>query len=139
MTRQELADQIGVSVRTVGRYETGDRKPDESTQKKIAGCLGVTMEELGWKEDPETTVGIETVKKEEMKTESRMEETVQSVNWWEEEGKDEERKEPEELLCAFRARPDKYDKSVKYFPPCFRERCSAYRNGKCVLKWNSTI
>ena len=111
VTRQELADQVGVSVRTVGRWETGERLPDAARQERIAASLGVQVEELGWKKQEEKEVCKE------------------DKNWW-----DDEETEEEMLLCAFRARPDRFNKSAIYFPPCLRESCSAYRNGKCTFE-----
>ena len=46
MTQQELAGNLYVSRQTVSRWESGSRCPDLMTVKKIAGILGVSLDEL---------------------------------------------------------------------------------------------
>lgn len=46
-TQQQLADESGLSLVTIGRIEAGMRKnPDLSTRKKLAKALGVEITEL---------------------------------------------------------------------------------------------
>lgn len=45
MTQQELADQLGVSNKTVSRWESGSY-PDVTTLVALARVLGVTVDEL---------------------------------------------------------------------------------------------
>ena len=52
MTQQELADQLGVSNKTVSRWESGSY-PDVTTLVALARVLGVTVDELL---DPKTSV-----------------------------------------------------------------------------------
>ena len=42
LTQQQAADAIGVSRSTFAFYETGKRRPDAPTIKKIANALSVT-------------------------------------------------------------------------------------------------
>lgn len=129
MTRQELADSIGVSVRTVGRYETGDRLPDIDRQEKIAFCLGVSVEELGLEKGRK----MEKTRSSETNGLGQQYENIQN-----DENRNKEEKEilgeRHGLLCAYRARPDKYHSDTLYFPPCLYESCSAYRRGKCTFR-----
>ena len=46
LSQQEMAEKLFVSRQTVSRWESGSRTPDVFTVKKIAGILGVTMDEL---------------------------------------------------------------------------------------------
>lgn len=46
-TQQQLADESGLSLVTIGRIEAGMRKnPDLDTRKKLAKALGVEITEL---------------------------------------------------------------------------------------------
>ncbi|MGN0647145.1 MAG: helix-turn-helix transcriptional regulator [Oscillospiraceae bacterium] len=45
-TQSKLADAIGVSQSTVAMWESGDRKPDIITLKKIASILRCTADDL---------------------------------------------------------------------------------------------
>lgn len=52
MTMKHLADELGITVTSVSRYETGDREPDIETLKRLATILGTTVDELiGGNED----------------------------------------------------------------------------------------
>ena len=46
LTKQQLADQIGVCVRTYKRYESGVTIPRIDTLRKIVLSLGTTADEL---------------------------------------------------------------------------------------------
>ncbi len=46
LSQRELALQAKLSVTTVNRIETGQRKPMPKTVRKLAEALGVTPEEL---------------------------------------------------------------------------------------------
>ena len=46
LSQRELAEQAKLSVTTVNRIETGQRKPMPRTVRKLAEALGVTPEEL---------------------------------------------------------------------------------------------
>ena len=46
MTQAELAEQIGVSSKTVSKWETGKGLPDISLLQPLAGALGVSVIEL---------------------------------------------------------------------------------------------
>ncbi len=46
LSQRELAAQAKLSVTTVNRIETGQRKPMPRTVRKLAEALGVTPEEL---------------------------------------------------------------------------------------------
>ncbi len=45
-TQKEIASAIGVSVSTIGMYETGRREPDNALLIKIADFFGVTTDYL---------------------------------------------------------------------------------------------
>lgn len=45
-TQQELCDQIHVSRRTITAYESGTAFPRASTMRKLAACLGVSIDYL---------------------------------------------------------------------------------------------
>lgn len=42
LTQKDLADRLGVKQPTIGRYEAGERVPDEAAMKRLAEELGVT-------------------------------------------------------------------------------------------------
>ena len=46
LSQRELAAKAKLSVTTVNRIETGQRKPMPKTVRKLAEALGVTTEEL---------------------------------------------------------------------------------------------
>ena len=46
MSRNELSKAMGVSLRTVYRWENGERVPDMVTYMKLAKVLGVTMDKI---------------------------------------------------------------------------------------------
>lgn len=46
MTQRELALVIGVSPNAISQYETGARKPDIVTLKKLAAALHCTTDQL---------------------------------------------------------------------------------------------
>ena len=46
LSQRELAARAKLSVTTVNRIETGQRKPMPRTVRKLAEALGVTTEEL---------------------------------------------------------------------------------------------
>ena len=46
MTRQELADSIGISVSALGQYEQGRREPDLQKLVTIAAALHVSVDDL---------------------------------------------------------------------------------------------
>lgn len=46
MSQVELAKRLDVSQNTVSQWETGNRKPDIVTLKKLAKILGCTADEL---------------------------------------------------------------------------------------------
>jgi len=46
LSQKELAEKLGRDERTVRRYESGDTDYPYSILKRIAECLGVTIQEL---------------------------------------------------------------------------------------------
>lgn len=46
LTLAQLANKLGVTIKTVQRYETGDRKIDVSKLKKIADVLDISYEDF---------------------------------------------------------------------------------------------
>ena len=69
LTQDELAEQLGVSVQTVSRWESGTRCPDLIMSKKIALTLGISLDELipdhdlsGYETAPESAPDISCVK-----------------------------------------------------------------------------
>lgn len=46
ITQSALATKCGISVRTLIRYENGEREPDVYTAIRLAEALGTTVEEL---------------------------------------------------------------------------------------------
>ena len=46
MTQQQLADKIGVSFKTISKWENGRGMPDLSTLKPLSDELGITINEL---------------------------------------------------------------------------------------------
>ena len=45
-TQQELANRAGVSMQTISNVEIGRHAPDFETVGKIAGALGVSLDDL---------------------------------------------------------------------------------------------
>ncbi|MCI8595175.1 MAG: helix-turn-helix transcriptional regulator [Oscillospiraceae bacterium] len=56
MTQQELADCLGVSNKTVSRWESGDGYPDVALLVPLANALGVTVDDLLNDEKPVRTL-----------------------------------------------------------------------------------
>lgn len=46
ITQRELAEKLGVTQPTITQYETGVRKPDIITLKKLAAILECTTDQL---------------------------------------------------------------------------------------------
>ena len=46
-SREKLAAELGLSHRTVERYETGARRPPRDTMLRLTLLLGVTLTDLG--------------------------------------------------------------------------------------------
>ena len=46
MTQRELAEAVGVTPSAITQYETGARKPDIVTLKKLAAVLHCTADQL---------------------------------------------------------------------------------------------
>ncbi|WP_235437086.1 helix-turn-helix domain-containing protein [Pseudomonas trivialis] len=46
LTQQELGDAIGVSPSQISRYESGSARPRKTVMGKLAGVLGVTIDDL---------------------------------------------------------------------------------------------
>ena len=46
MTQQQLAEKIGVSFKTVSKWETGRGMPELSTLKPLSDELGITINDL---------------------------------------------------------------------------------------------
>ena len=51
LTQQELADKVGVGLRAIASYETGEMNPRAKTLGKLANVLGVSLEYLACFED----------------------------------------------------------------------------------------
>ena len=59
LNQQELADLVGVSKRTIATYETVDVKPRQSTMKKLASALQVSIDYLTRDEIDDPSYGLE--------------------------------------------------------------------------------
>ncbi|NCB93090.1 MAG: XRE family transcriptional regulator [Clostridia bacterium] len=46
LTQEQLAEQLGVSNKTISKWETGKCMPDYSVVEKLCGVLGITVSEL---------------------------------------------------------------------------------------------
>ena len=46
LTRRELAEAAGVSIRQITRYETGEQSPTLRVAVRLAGALGAAIDEL---------------------------------------------------------------------------------------------
>jgi len=51
LSRQELADQVGVHYQTIGYIERGEYAPSLVLALKIASVLGASVEEIFWLEE----------------------------------------------------------------------------------------
>ena len=51
LSRQELADQVGVHYQTVGYIERGEYSPSLVLALRIASVLGASVEEIFWLEE----------------------------------------------------------------------------------------
>lgn len=61
-SREELAENLGISIHTLAKYEQGQRTPNIDTLKKIADALDIAMVEfIGMKK----AIGAESTTKEE--------------------------------------------------------------------------
>lgn len=61
-SREELAENLGISIHTLAKYEQGQRTPNIDTLKKIADALDIAMVEfIGMKK----AIGTESTTKEE--------------------------------------------------------------------------
>lgn len=58
-TQQQLADQVGVSKRTIAAYESTDAKARPSTMRKLAEALGVSTDYLAREEIIDPKYGLE--------------------------------------------------------------------------------
>lgn len=112
VTQQKLAEKIGVAPRTIGRYESGERKPDKETQFQIAEMLGVTVTELF---PGEGDSGKDRKKVKE---------------------KNQRRQDEQRKMCPFRTftrrEPDGY--TAQRFSQCMYESCMMYKNEECTMK-----
>lgn len=48
LTRQELADQVGVHYQTIGYIERGEYSPSLVLALRIASVLGASVEDIFW-------------------------------------------------------------------------------------------
>ncbi len=55
-TRQQIADLLGVSLRTYQTYETGTREPSLITLIKLADYYGVSLDSLVGREFPQNSL-----------------------------------------------------------------------------------
>ena len=60
LTREELAELVGVSAKSIQRYEEGKQIPRLRTLKKIGHLLGVSMVRLLVEDDQEPVDGLGT-------------------------------------------------------------------------------
>ena len=51
LSQQQLAEQVGVSRRTINTIEKGDYNPTIKLCRAICRTLGKTLDELFWEED----------------------------------------------------------------------------------------
>lgn len=54
LTRQQVADVIGVTIRALTFYETGDREPNLTQLCQLADFFGATLDELVGRTTPAT-------------------------------------------------------------------------------------
>lgn len=62
LTQADLAEKAGVATMTIRRYESGDRKPRLEEALKIAGALGLALEDLFY--GPEFECFIREIKRQ---------------------------------------------------------------------------
>lgn len=132
VTRQELAEVLGVTTRTIGRYETGERTPDETYLKEMAAYLGVPPKELTGEEkqiekQTEKQTGNQAEKQEGKKMDSKKA-NMQTDR------RNEERRE--KCFCPFRTYKRKRDDGCEtvQFSECLYGRCAAYVENACRMK-----
>jgi len=53
LSRQELADQVGVHYQTIGYIERGEYSPSLVLALRIASVLGARVEEIFWLDEEE--------------------------------------------------------------------------------------
>lgn len=53
LSRQELADQVGVHYQTIGYIERGEYSPSLVLALRIASILGASVEEIFWLDEEE--------------------------------------------------------------------------------------
>jgi putative transcriptional regulator len=51
LSRQELADQVGVHYQTIGYIERGEYSPSLVLALRIASVIGASVEEIFWLEE----------------------------------------------------------------------------------------
>lgn len=54
LTRQELAEQVGVHYQTIGYIERGEYSPSLVLALRIASVLGAKVEEIFWLDEEQT-------------------------------------------------------------------------------------
>lgn len=54
LTMKQLGAQVGASEASISQYETGKHQPDNETLMKIARVLGVSLDYLMGRDEPET-------------------------------------------------------------------------------------
>ena len=59
LNQQELADTMGVSRRTIVAYESGEKLPRQSSLRKLASALQVSMDYLNRDDIDDPTYGLE--------------------------------------------------------------------------------
>ena len=52
LSQQDLADKLGVSRQTINAIEKGDYNPTIKLCVGICRCLGLTLNDLFWNEEP---------------------------------------------------------------------------------------
>ena len=57
MTQEDFANQLGVSIMTIRRYESGKQEPKPTTVKKMAEILGVTVKDILISDNENTELG----------------------------------------------------------------------------------
>lgn len=62
-TQEQLAQKTGISLMSIRRYETGERKPRMGQLEKIAAALGMTPASLCWPEKENQQVPAELEEK----------------------------------------------------------------------------
>lgn len=109
ITKQELAERVGVSARTIGRYETGECKPDEERKRKLIECLAVSEQDFNGM--LMAVKSGKTGEREEMEVEQK------------------------KMLCPFRTYMKRVNGgSEKRFCNCIRGECAMYKDGMCCMR-----